>query len=42
MGLVIERERLSEERDGLRYFVEDGNKMDPTKILFDMKWNDGA
>ena len=37
MGLVIERERLSEERDGLRYFVEDGNKMDPTKILF-QRW----
>jgi len=37
VGLVIERERLSEERDGLRYFVEDGNKMDPTKILF-QRW----
>ena len=33
MGLVIERERLRSETDGLRYFVEDGS----TNSLFE-KW----
>jgi len=37
VGLVIERERLAEERDGLRYYVEKENGFDPNKILF-QRW----
>ena len=35
--MVIERERLAEERDGLRYFVEDGNKFNSNNILY-QRW----
>ena len=34
---MIERERLSDERDGLRYYVETDKGFDPNKILF-QRW----
>ena len=37
VGLVVERERLAEERDGLRYYVEKENGFDPNQILF-QRW----
>ena len=37
VGLVVERERLAEERDGLRYYVEKENGFDPNRILF-QRW----
>lgn len=37
VGLVVERERLADERDGLRYYVESGDSIDPSKILY-QRW----
>ncbi len=37
MGLVIERERLRSETDGLRYFVEDGEGGPTGRSLFE-RW----
>ena len=34
---MIERERLTDERDGLRYYVETDKGFDPNKILF-QRW----
>ena len=37
VGLVVERERLPDERDGLRYYVESDDGIDPNKILY-QRW----
>ena len=37
VGLVVERERLADERDGLRYYVESDDGIDPNKILY-QRW----
>ena len=37
VGLVVERERLAEEKDGLRYYVESDDGIDPNKILY-QRW----
>ena len=37
VGLVVERERLADERDGLRYYVEAEDGIDPKKILY-QRW----
>ena len=34
---MIERERLAEEKDGLRYYVESENGCNPNNILF-QRW----
>ena len=37
VGLVIERERLADERDGLRYYVEGNKEFSSNNILF-QRW----
>ena len=37
VGLVVERERLADERDGLRYYVESNDGINPNKILY-QRW----